>query len=115
MDMDRRLGDTYMGACRDGKNCGHGTETWADGKTHTGAYRDDKRHRRGAITWADGCRHKGAWRESAIHGQGTFTSPPYTKLSKHGRLARWQSRIYPLAQVFVRSRTPGLADRYVGA
>jgi len=72
------------------KNYGHGTETWADGKTHTGTYRDDKRNRRGAITWADGRRHEGAWRESTIHGQGTFTSPPYTKLGKHGRLVRWQ-------------------------
>jgi len=68
-------GRKYVGAYKDGKRAGQGTFTWRDGQKYVGAYKDGKRAGQGTQTWPDGQKYVGMWKDGKREGQGTQTWP----------------------------------------
>jgi hypothetical protein len=65
------LMEKYEGDWKDGKKCGRGTETWADGSVYEGTFESDQRHGRG-IFRSDhkGEIYQGEWSRNHRHGLG---------------------------------------------
>ena len=95
-DASNGLMEKYEGDWINGKKCGNGTETWADGSVYEGTFESDQRHGRGIFrsgpkgdiyegewsrnhrhglgiqTFSDGSKYRGEWRRGAIEGEGIF-------------------------------------------
>lgn len=95
-DACNGLMEKYEGDWKDGKKCGRGTETWADGSVYEGTFESDQRHGRGVFrsghkgeiyqgewsynhrhglgiqTFSDGSKYRGEWWRGAIEGEGMF-------------------------------------------
>jgi hypothetical protein len=65
-------GDTFDGAYRDGKKCGHGVQDYfkladtsqggEESGTYTGMWKCDQRSGQGVLRWSDGSSYEGEWR-----------------------------------------------------
>ena len=52
----------YVGEYKDGKQHGHGSETYPNGKKYIGEYNDGKKHGQGTFTYPDGKKGIGKFR-----------------------------------------------------
>jgi hypothetical protein len=59
-------GDKYIGAWKNGKKYGHGTETFENRSKYVGEWKDDKRHGQGTFTDKDGNVSKGIWKDDKL-------------------------------------------------
>ena len=66
-------GQQYVGAFKDGKYSGQGTQTWPDGREYVGAFKDGKYSGQGTFTSQDGEKYVGDWKDGLYDGQGTQT------------------------------------------
>jgi hypothetical protein len=69
----------YVGAFKDGKPNGQGTETFANGDQYVGEFKDGQRSGQGTLLYANGYKYVGQFRDDLFNGQGTKTFPGGSK------------------------------------
>lgn len=58
----------YTGDWKDGKKCGQGTMTYANGDVYKGEWENDKKNGQGTMTYADGGEVTGIWKDDEFYG-----------------------------------------------
>jgi hypothetical protein len=96
----------YVGQVRTGTQTfhGRGTRTWKNnGEKYEGEWKDGKKCGQGVLTYADGGRYEGEWKDDKASGQGVYTyadgwryAREYTNDERSGRGRLW----FPCGRVF---------------
>ena len=62
----------YEGEYVDGRQTGHGSMLWSDGRQYDGEWLEDRCHGRGVLTHKNGNRYEGEYKLDKMHGKGVY-------------------------------------------